>query len=335
MLSEYEPRIYYYKDLVIILLEPSGGVDELSNKDCQELLTLIDNNLNGENLLLMIGMFESNAPAIEASVSRLYDLLEKQSLNYLIVCSNELEHLCNDKIISIDLHMFIVLAHHEKNHLDIGWNPNSNNILYYPGKLFKPERAEAFSRFLLKHKLKNLIYNVDREYLDTCEHTADLKSLIVNIKPLDQVAYLEDMLLMFEEYTLSAIEYVTESWCWNEKFLTEKTFRPIIRGMPFIHLGINFNQRIKALGFKSYYDLIDLDDNGRSLNIKETVDRCYKFLEIKNDRNIQEEIRSRISHNRSNAFRIYDGFIKQINTRLGKHIIKKDEFSDLIVKSYR
>lgn len=69
------------------------------------------------------------------------------------------------------------------------------------------------------------------------------------------------------EYHLSAVEIVLESYVLEGIFYTEKTWKPILLGKPFITIGPkNYYKKLKKMGFLLYDELFDYDfDSEKSL----------------------------------------------------------------------
>lgn len=80
------------------------------------------------------------------------------------------------------------------------------------------------------------------------------------------------------QYHMSLIDTFCESTCDStvDVFVTEKTFKPLIVGKPFIGFGpANYNRTLKLMGFKLYENLFDYSHD----KITDTMERMEAFLE--------------------------------------------------------
>lgn len=93
------------------------------------------------------------------------------------------------------------------------------------------------------------------------------------------------------EYIDSLFDVVTET-SWEVRFLSEKTFRPILYKKPFLIFGANgLNKKLEELGFKLFHNLFDYsfdDINSMIVKSEKIIDQIiyyknYDYEEIRKD----------------------------------------------------
>ena len=96
----------------------------------------------------------------------------------------------------------------------------------------------------------------------------------------------------------------------NDCFYTEKTFKPIIAGVPFISVCTpNFTESFKKMGFEPYYDIFDYSyDNELDMHtrINLIVDQIQLLSMEKNLKELVEDSKEVILHNQNQIKNISD-----------------------------
>jgi len=89
----------------------------------------------------------------------------------------------------------------------------------------------------------------------------------------------------------------------NDCFYTEKTFKPIIAGVPFISVCTpNFTESFKKMGFEPYYDIFDYSyENELDMHtrINLIVDQIQLLQQEKNLKELVEDSKEVIQHNQN------------------------------------
>mgnify|MGYP001279365924 CR=1 FL=1 len=173
------------------------------------------------------------------------------------------------------------------------WNPTSNRVLYFPGKLDKIHRVGPLYSILTNNRYKtNCVYAYTanqsvwnggnrnlavlyEQYYTTVsdllgmyntsisDYDNTVKLLEENEKDIDgmqaecrshqrcSVAPISS-----EVYSSISVELISETWFPSlTEHLTEKTFRAMLAGQPFIHVSSMVTCYLNALGFKTFRNL--------------------------------------------------------------------------------
>jgi hypothetical protein len=134
---------------------------------------------------------------------------------------------------------------------------------------------------------------------------------IDNTNLLTNIFYLTDEILDINVF----FNLVTET-CHLDFFVSEKTYKPLLLGQPFICLGgANQNNVIKSLGFKLYDEIFDYEFDTELIlenRVQGIIDNIIK-LKDKNFNELYELIKDKIQYNRDRALDIIanDPFIPQ------------------------
>lgn len=188
------------------------------------------------------------------------------------------------------------LCMYQQHYTDMApWDPEKQRVLYLPGKINKPHRIMPLLYMDQEGYLKKTVYSSKTSVLKGREdwfedwygdlYTAYLEytSAMGITDIMDREAYVEyigqrkfnkdvdnshatsdklgmtPLRLVSDKLVSSTnVELVSETWYNMVPHVTEKTFRPILQGRPFILIGSLTSKFIRdQLGFKLYQDLLD------------------------------------------------------------------------------
>ena len=244
------------------------------------------------------------------------------------------------------------------------WNATTEKVLHLPGKPEKKQRIGSMIYAKRNDLLQHMVYSfisLPTQHRDMDEWFSQLESVVATYDPDNKLNGLEifeemstidrdlDGFLGFQHsiqsysehppgsdiYNLTSVELVNETWWMDHKHLTEKTFRPIWAGQPFIHVGSHFTRLLISMGFHTFQDYTSykshneysllLPDNytGATLDaqwahyhdINNCVDAAVEFAQICKQDDIAPKIKQHVNYNRFRAEKITQNHIKQLTVR--------------------
>ena len=208
------------------------------------------------------------------------------------------------------------------------WNHESDKFLFLPGKINKAHRIYPMYKLWKDQMLDTVSYTFlscpmwgiseDDWYNKLCEYLSDatqqnfdpseLKQLLLELeKDQDGLVNLSRTESNFMMQTVSeslyntgCVELVSETWI-DTYHLTEKTWRPIMAGQPFIHINPDQTRRLREMGFKTFDTYTDIPDAPPAnpgnikwipLNCDVAIARASKLVQVCKDNvtTIQQDI---------------------------------------------
>ena len=193
-----------------------------------------------------------------------------------------------------------------------------------PGLIFGKSKSFRVQVFKVLHKLlPDLIYSIPKHPSSKLDWVWDWNNFV---SPEIIAGSQSDPDLMnwtptgyeYPKYMYDnmSVEIINETWPdrYYEFYLTEKTLRPLYMGMPHFGSRLDYDQS-KALGFLSYYDLVDIElpredlctgtPNGHLNHAKFTqqwtVPAVNIFCKKCRDTGFQNQVRETIRHNKTVA----------------------------------
>jgi hypothetical protein len=277
--------------------------------------------------------------------------LSKTSLNYVILTNYTFKYADdNDRVISLHWFLHATVSVYTKDNIEkLPWKSTNTSVLFLPGKPWKPSRLPALYYFLrssLRHNLKyssitfkemmnyenqetedlalqllqswNLVYGTAKSY-----SINEVRTVMNRLaKELDgQWNWLwHDNLLHPTMYSDVGVEIVAETSPVAENFITEKTYKPIVLGYPFVYMHSNFIHPIISQGFKVYQPMVPRghrilfglpgtwDNNDWKIEFETCVENTEKVLN-----NMKSEyMESAIKHNQQHAMDLHQETINNI-----------------------
>ena len=244
------------------------------------------------------------------------------------------------------------------------WNHASDKFLYLPGKinkahriypmykLWKDQMLDSVSYTFLScpmwdipekewyNQLASLLYLTTNEVIDSDKLKQTLQDLEQDQDGLVNLSRTEANFLMQAVseplYNTACVELVSETWA-DVHHLTEKTWRPIMAGQPFINLNPDQTRRLREMGFRTFDKYTDIPDappaNPNSmkwvqLNCDVGIARAINFVQVckSNITAIQQDV----DYNRKHMMRI----INRLHLRLdNKHPGIADCLGYLVTKN--
>ena len=259
--------------------------------------------------------------------------------NYICLLNSTVD----DSFYPTDINILVVpwcllstIAWYKNTNLFYTWKPENEKILFLPGKLDKPNRLPILYHLLDSKYKDNLLYTCNHNYFFQANFmdylskmveqlnlytnkTWDLNSLIKYLgsiqKDIDIGSDLRNRLHVTptEFYKEVKLEIVPETWIDTVEHLSEKSFKPIVLGYPFLHINRKFKNSLEVFNLKTFDDFLP--------EFKETYDKMEyinQFLidlpvlisSISQNANKIQEI---IDHNKKQSNLLYDHFTQEIS----------------------
>lgn len=220
------------------------------------------------------------------------------------------------------------------------WNQKSTSVLFLPGGLIKEQRILPLYQLWKRNELldpKKILYScVGSNNLkesdcinmldcikksdESCQinDTAELRIWLDSIRSdIDNVTNLRRTGSMHIEpvdvniYNQVNVELISETTS-GPGFITEKTFRPIHMGIPFVHVNTGITNWLQNSGYETFVEYIDQQDIIQDVNYSLTAVR--KFAESKSSHHIQL-VKEKIEHNTNHLNSLVNRIIKNIEKR--------------------
>jgi hypothetical protein len=244
----------------------------------------------------------------------------------------------------------------------VKWNKESGKVLFVPGRLNKVNRICPFYYIEENNWFDNSVYSLtavsnDRRlpqseweqavYKELKNHITDCKwsigdfrnflkqrvcsvdSAVTNIEMRNH-PFLKVPTSVIER---ASVELISETWWQNVYHLTEKTYRSIWCGMPFVHLGVHFTFHVAhSHGFRTFQDFTSkkcnnirfpqYNSNGNyyswdkkliDQHIQHTTEAAYELADLlTKDEEIAQLVENNILFNRKLAMRMSDKYISTL-----------------------
>lgn len=305
-------------------------------------------HLPNKDIIVLLNVEEESGMDAEENMIYWCDFLtshlnSRPSMNYVILTNETFTHAHKySKVLSVNWFLLQTVSMYSQTEI-IPWEPTNTDILFLPGKPWKPSRLPALYYFLrssIRHNLKysSLTYEdmyswhgeAGAQRLIECWHLVynDPSAHINVIKEImNGIAKSYDMpwrdrehgpgdfnFLHPKMYSNIGAEIIAETAHNNDRFITEKTYKSIVLGYPFVFIHNNFLRKILKQGFKIYQPVLEEPSEGHNgqrdwINEFET---CVKNTE-KVVNNTQEEIlKDTIKWNQEHAMILYQETINNI-----------------------
>ena len=273
------------------------------------------------------------------------------SVNYIILTNNTFEHADNySRVLSVNWFLHETVCVYSQTEV-IPWEPTNTDVLFLPGKPWKPSRLPALDYFLrsrLNSNLKyssltfeemmewhgedglnkiiaswNLVYN-NNNPLVNINIIRDIMNKIAKVYDLpwhDDIGFRDFKRLHPKMYSNICVEIISETAHNNEEFITEKTYKPIVLGYPFVFIHDNFLKTILGQGFEIFQPQLSSEfDNQVGKDGKTTGGRdwekefetCIKNTEEVVNNTQNKLLKEKILGNQQNAMKLHQETINNI-----------------------
>lgn len=279
------------------------------------------------------------SPVLNEIKSLLYKLGSKVK-NYVCLVNNTIDDSWYPQginVIKIPYNLLSTVAWYSNTKHFYNWKPENKKILFLPGKLDKPNRLPVLYHLLESHFKDQLIYSCNINYqinkkeegLILIEKLVEVLNLYTNRKwDLDSTRlYIElikkdidldkDSKHFFvtptELYKEIKLEIVAETWIYHIEHLSEKSFKPIVLGYPFIHVNRKFKDSLNFFKFKTYDDF--LPEYRKTNDANEYINQFLIDLPIFVDeinKNV-DKIQDIINYNKTQSIALYNHFTSVIS----------------------
>jgi len=266
--------------------------------------------------------------------------LNKTSLNYVILTNSTFKYADDyDRVISLLWFLHSTISVYPKDIIDHSpWKSTNTNVLFVPGKPWKEMRLPALYYFLrsnLQHDLKYSCISFEEMMLvdPNCRYDLQLleswnvvygnQTKSYNINEVREVLnglakeldgqwnwFWNDRLLHPTMYSDVGVEIVAETDHRSNQHITEKTYKPIVLGYPFVYIHSTFIPPIISQGFKVYQQTACVYRNNKDW--KNEFETCVENIEkVLNNMN-GEYMESTIKHNQQHAMDLHQEAINNI-----------------------
>ena len=241
--------------------------------------------------------------------------------------------------IFLGVNYFCVLCYYYYSNWNFSWKP-TEDILLLLGKPYKYNRLPLLYLFWQNNLVKNLRYSfspvpyINNEQLNQeswIKEGIDLleKNTEYCTTDFDYEQWAHSMFSTLDRpltedtgvtnnfngtdvcktvYDGACIEVVSETHYNKPRFLTEKTYRPLMVGIPLLHAGYAFSEQLTKLGLRNYEPFTDHDCvcSGESAHHKVQMPKTVKAVKyfIENADHYQEQILDCVHHNRTTVINI-------------------------------
>ena len=246
-------------------------------------------------------------------------------------------------IISIDWFLHSTICVYRNELLTFpAWEPTNLDVLFLPGKLPNANRFPALYYFLHDEKIKEKIkyscitFEEMSIWLD-----GSAAKLLDNFNSVFSTSYSEKELCHIVNsiartidrpfinttgrrdfdmidplyYENVAVEIVAETSAGQPKFITEKSFKPIVLGYPFVHIHCQFTDRLQSLGFKVFQSWLPHDTARDSRDYHNEFKTCVENVDrvVNNIQQLKfKHIQASIKHNQELSINIHNNTVNSI-----------------------
>jgi hypothetical protein len=321
-----------------------------------------------DHLIIFLGVEESSYhEVILKAVDRINLRCDKEIQqgtlkNYTIILNNnhnyknlQIYHMLKNTLV---IPWFSVLCKHYYEN-KFTWNSNARRVLFFPGKLYKKHRIVPIYDLFKKDLLCETLYSMqsqnfekrsfnDNEWLSILlsfikdydesynPSLAEFKEFIMNLS-CDPDGSLEFCVeneavrlkpISHKIYAESCVELISETWLYDCTHLTEKTYRAMHAGQPFIHVGSHFTDYLEKQGFRTFlkYTGQKISHNRftnnefykcvkpeyENIEISDSIDSVHKFKDMCADPDIAKRIHEDIEFNWKKVNEIYDSTVEAL-----------------------
>lgn len=273
-------------------------------------------------------------------------------------CAFELKP-CNDDIANVKfvgINFFAVFMTYHYGALDFLWKP-TEKILLLLGRPYKYNRLPVIYEFWKQNLLDDLMYsfspipfinqeqiesetwqqagidilknntNDDFSNFDFAQWAHSIARSLDRDLDLNQKQNINNFNgtdVDVELYEQTCIEVIPETHYDQPWFATEKTYRALALGFPFVHVGYHFSECLHSLGFRTFESYTNQDfayDNNDSAHhvdlIPKTARGSKDFLQVAQHKH--QQIQQDIQHNRSLVTKIAQQDVYKIQSLYPHH----------------
>ena len=326
-------------------------IDHFSKRQIQLKTRMIVNELDqlpNKDVIILLNVEEESSDVIGPGMSYWCDHLtsllnSRPSINYVILTNDTFEHADKySNVLRVNWFLLQTVSMYSQTD-NVPWEPTNTDVLFLPGKPWKPSRLPALTYFLRSSLSNNLKYssltfeqmmewgetNAQR-LLDSWQVVYNDPAVDLNIirDIMDRIAKVYDMpwderdghrdfrFLNPKMYSNIGVEIIAETAHNNSRFITEKTYKSIVLGYPFVFIHNNFLRTILTQGFKIYQPILKEtpDSKNGQRDWPNEFETCIKNTE-KVLNSTQEEIsllKVNIKWNQQHAMIVYYNTLNNI-----------------------
>lgn len=269
------------------------------------------------------------------------------------VSTDMIDHCRPDSRFSFrSLPYFLIISWLQYWNTGFQWNSGTDRALYLSGCFTKIHRTALLNQISqsnsLRHRIEytivkeRLAHDPDAElFLDQIDEQmqeldaswpgivrwVDHHAHHIDLCELTDMGDFSYVLLPMDHLATKSLMLITETWPWEPRFITEKTFNAICLGMPFIIYNDRFARELQCMGFVTYQELLDdicepdpeyTDNQFIEFCNEQMLRRVEKFLyEIQHNQTFVEKVQQVIDHNKRQARKLVLSHRQEYNSYLG------------------
>lgn len=252
---------------------------------------------------------------------------------------------------NVDIRWWLFYCHKVYADVKVNWKDH-DTIVYLPGKPHKVERSlvlkELLNSIVADHLMYSfrpqIVYDPDHpgfmtDWMDDCTSVSAKffkytgtgwvgwsKRVAREIDLSDQDNMAAWTATGREDHRVHhhALRVVTETWSGTPCFLTEKTFTPLVTGVPFLCWDIRNSEFLESMGFQSFDRVISPEliyHDNPLMAAQALVHRTQEFWKMRSDPEFQNKVDAIITHNHAQiqkylaSVKHYDKFFSLIPGR--------------------
>ena len=314
----------------------------------QSIVNELD-HLPNKDVIILLNIEEESSDLSEINMLYWCDYLtshlnSRPLINYVILTNDTFEHAdMYSNVLSINWFLLQTVSMYSQTD-NVPWEPTNTDVLFLPGKPWKPSRFPALYYFLRSNIRNNLKYSclTFEEMMEWhgeagAQRLVESWHLVYNDPSksqnvirgiMNRIAKVYDMpwdneygnrdfsFLNPKMYSNIGVEIIAETSHNNNRFITEKTYKSIVLGYPFVFIHNNFLRRMLKQGFKIYQPILEepSDAHNGTRDWQDEFETCVKNTE-KVLNNTQEEIsllKDNIKWNQQHAMIVHQETINNI-----------------------
>ena len=234
------------------------------------------------------------------------------------------------------------------------WNNTANRLLYLPGKMEKMHRLYPLyllwqKGILNTHTTYSCITTPTNDYSNS-EWQQMLFDVLNKVAPEINISMGEFQQLLqewdrdidglveqskqagkflmqpvsAETYLTTCVELITETWMLEPSHITEKTWRPMFAGYPFIHIDDCYTAKLECKGYRTFTKYLT-DVPTKNLHPKspagvnflsnKAVSQAIEFMQVCQEPDVAKKIQQDINFNRNLCRAQTQSVIKRLDQR--------------------
>lgn len=227
----------------------------------------------------------------------------------------------------VDIRWWLIVCRHLYDHIHVDWKQHST-LVYLPGKPQKIERSLVLYTLSQSALNEHLVYSFRPQMVYDPDHNGFLPNWMVDCSSLcasfvehvgiDWIDWSKDMAREidlsedsgWQEWTATGREgeqilnhrlrIVTETWASKPDFLTEKTFMPLVIGVPFLLWDVRNVEFLESMGFKTFDRMVSAHLNHSDnllIQAQHQIQRAELFWRLSYNAQFQDHVDAIIMHN--------------------------------------